>query len=396
VSPILEQAHDLGAFRTAIRSWLQETCPPPAEAGELADDAAMERVQRNWMVQLGKVGLATPHWPVDAGGAGLGLRHQIIIADEMARAVAPRQTMYVVSLNQVPATLLAWGTREQKERYLPGVAEGVMWCQGFSEPGSGSDLASLRTLARREGGDYIVNGQKVWSSYSMYAQYCILLARTDPDARKHSGLSCFIMEMKSPGVEVRPIRQSTGRADFAELFLQDVRIPVANRIGPENQGWAVGQTTLASERGVLAFEHAERLRYQMERFYGNALKTNASWLSDDQLRREFMRFVTQLQALRGLIRELLEHNDKIPQSPTVAPSVIKFVRSTLAQRFAAFATLVGGPRAQFMKPAADGAGPATAHALHDFIESYGSTIAGGTNEIQLNIISERGLGMPRG
>ena len=265
---ILDAQHDLPAFRQEIRDWLAEVVPADWKARMVrASNEEFIAFQRWWMAERSKVGLAIPHWPKEYGGAGLTLRHLIVIADEMARADAPQARLFTISLIHLPGTLFPHGTEAQKRRYLAGVAKGDVWCQGFSEPNSGSDLASLRTRAVRDGDHYVINGQKIWSSNSMYADYCILLTRTDPDAQKHRGISYFIMDMRSPGVEVRPIRQANGRAEFGELFLTNVRIPAENMIGRENNGWRVAQATLASERGVIAFEGAERQRYEVEAFY---------------------------------------------------------------------------------------------------------------------------------
>jgi len=355
MSEILDKKDDLVAFRAAIRAWLKRTCPAPEQVEEMEaaagrDYATYEKYQRGWMAELSKVGLSVPHWPEEYGGSGLSIRHLMIVADEMARAGAPQLSMYSVALNHIPATLLAWGTEAQKRKYLPGVANGVPWCQGFSEPGSGSDLASLRCKAERVGDEYVVNGQKIWSSYSKHAEYCILLTRTDPNVRKHAGITYLIMNMKAPGVEVRPIRQATGRAEFSELFLTNVRIPVEDRIGEENKGWAVALTTLASERGLYAFEDAERLRYKIEKFYQRALARDDAWLRDAEHRREFLRIVSRLQAVRGLIRELLEHNQRTPDAPTMLPSVIKIGETTAEQRFFSWQARIKGTGGQYMEP----------------------------------------------
>jgi len=407
MSAILAKKDDLVEFRAAIRSWLERVCPAPdeverMEAASGVDYKTFERYQRDWLAELAKVGLAVPHWPLEYGGSGLSLDHLKVVADEMARAGAPQLTMYSIAFNHIPATLLAWGSEEQKRKYLPGVANGVPWCQGFSEPGAGSDLASLRCRAERvkdpagrDGNEYVVNGQKIWSSKSMHAEYCILLTRTDSKVRKHAGITYFIMNMKAPGVEVRPIRQANGKAEFSELFLKDVRIPVEDRIGEENKGWAVALTTLASERGIYAFEDAERFRHKLEKFYRLALAENAGWLQDDQQRREFMRIVSRLQSVRGLIRELLEHNQRNPQAPTLLPSVIKVAETSLEQRFYEWQLRIKGVKGQYREPVASGYGEVPGEPMLHYITSYGRTIAGGTNEVQLNIISERGLGMPR-
>jgi hypothetical protein len=243
MSEILAKKNDLVAFRAAIRDWLKKVCPSADFIDEMEeaagkDYAKYEKYQRDWMAELTKVGLAVPHWPEEYGGASLSLKHLVIVSDEMARAGAPRLNMYVISLNHIPATLLAWANDKQKAKYLPGVSkEGTPWCQGFSEPGAGSDLASLRTKAELVGNEYVINGQKIWSSQSKHAQHCILLARTDTNVKKQAGITYFLMDMKAPGVEVRPIKQSTGRAEFSELFLTDVRIPIEDRLHPGVRGW---------------------------------------------------------------------------------------------------------------------------------------------------------------
>jgi alkylation response protein AidB-like acyl-CoA dehydrogenase len=390
---ILDKQHDLAGFRQAVRDWLADVVPADWK-GRMAKASNEEFIafQRWWMAERSKVGLAIPHWPEDYGGAGLGLQHLIVIADEMARADAPQARMFTISLIHLPGTLFPHGTEAQKRRYLAGVAKGDVWCQGFSEPNSGSDLASLRCRAVRDGDGYVINGQKIWSSYSMYADWCILLTRTDPDAPKHRGISYFIMDMRSPGVEVRPIRQANGRSEFGEIFLTDVRIPAENMIGRENNGWRVAQATLASERGVIAFEGAERQRYDVEAFYRHALATDATWLRDDQLRREFMGFLAEIQADRRLLRQLLRENELPDASASVLPSIVKLSGTTLRQRICSFMARIAGVDGQALAMLAE---EPFGSPMFDFIGSFTGTIAGGTNEIMRNIIAERGLGMPR-
>jgi alkylation response protein AidB-like acyl-CoA dehydrogenase len=390
---IIEKQHDLPAFRQAVRDWLPDVVPPDWR-GRMANASNDEFIafQRWWMGERNKVGLGIPHWPKEYGGAGLGLKHQIIVAEEMARADAPQARMFTISLIHMPGTLFPHGTEVQKRRWLAGVAQGDVWCQGFSEPNSGSDLASLRTRAVRDDDDYVVNGQKIWSSYSMYARYCLLLTRTDPEAPKHRGITYFIMDMQSPGVEVRPIRQANGRSEFGELFLTDVRVPAENMIGRENDGWRVAQATLASERGVIAFEGAERQRYEVERFYRNAVASDAAWLADDQLRREFMGYVAELQAGRRLLRTLLRENESHNAPPSVLPSIVKLSGTTLRQRLCSFMVRIASiDGQQYGAITEDPFGSP----MFEFLSSFSGTIAGGTNEIQRNIIAERGLGMPR-
>lgn len=388
---IIDLRHDLQAFREAVRAWVAKTAPlEQAHRWLNAKGADQVEIQRWWMRERNKVGLATPHWPVEHGGAGLDLAHQIIIADEFARADTPEASAFTVAMNHVPATLVPYGTEHQKRKYLPTVAQGTIWCQGFSESGAGSDLAALQTRAVRDGDHYIINGQKVWSSHSMYASYAILLARTDQEARKQAGITYFILDMKTPGVEVRPIRKSTGASNFAELFLTDVRIPIEDRVGEENQGWTVAQATLSAERGVLIFDRLERERTALERFYERELASDAAWLNDDQLRREFMRLFAEQHAVRRQVRALLRE----PRTPGVwsmTPSLVKLLSSSLRTRLAELQLRIAGVEGQTID-AEDTPSPAP---MYDYLNSYGSSISAGTNEIQRNLIAERGLNMPR-
>jgi alkylation response protein AidB-like acyl-CoA dehydrogenase len=390
---ILDAQHDLPAFRLAIRNWLAEVVPPDWKARMVrASNEEYVAFQRWWMAERSKVGLAIPHWPKEYGGAGLTLRHLVAIADEMARADAPQARIFTISLIHMPGTLFPHGTEEQKRRYLPGVAKGELWCQGFSEPNSGSDLASLRTRAVRDVDHYVINGQKIWSSSSMYADHCLLLTRTDPNAQKHRGITYFILDMHAPGVEVRPIRQANGRSEFGELFLTDVRIPAENMIGAENNGWRVAQATLGSERGVIAFEGAERQRYEIEAFYRKSLETGAAWLRDTQLHREFVSFLAEMQAGRRLLRRVLEEHEKSDASASVLPSIIKLSVTVLRQRICSFMVRIAGIEGQEFAMLAE---EPFGSPMFDFVSAFSGTIAGGTNEIQRNIVAERGLGMPR-
>jgi alkylation response protein AidB-like acyl-CoA dehydrogenase len=386
---ILEHKDDLTAFRAAVRAWTHETAPPEkAHLWNLAKGPELLEVQKWWMAERRKVGLATPHWPVEYGGAGLGLEHQIIMTDEFARARSPGSEMFVISLNHIPATLIPHGTEAQKKMYLPAVAEGQLWCQGFSEPGAGSDLASLKTKAVRDGDHYVVNGQKIWSTNAMYASHCLLLARTDFEAKKHQGISYFILDMNTAGVEVRPIRKSTGSSTFGEIFLTDVRIPVENLIGEENQGWMVSQSTLASERGVLSFDYVERDMIFLVDIYSRARKEREAWLEDPEMRREFITLFAELQALRIQVRALL-HAPHDTGVFSMAPSVVKMARTTLNNRVSAFRVRAAGLVSQLV-------GTGFRSPLYEYLETFGMTISGGSNEIMRNLIAERGLGMPKG
>lgn len=395
----LKFCNDLDAFRAEIRAWLNAVTPPDwrARMSDVTDDAYVD-FQRQWFNEMRKVGLATPHWPREWGGVDISLRHQIVIFEEIARINAPNPDLFVISLYHLPATLFGHGTQAQRDRYLSGVKErGEVWCQGFSEPNAGSDLASLRTRAERRGDVYVVNGQKTWSSYGKFADYCLLLARTDPNApKKHAGISYFILDMKSKGVTVRPIRQATGQAEFCEIFLDNVEIPVENLIGAENKGWLIAQSTLSAERGLIIFEHSERMAHAFARDLAEAREGRADWFKDDQFRREYMRAYGEMIGLRLLIRQMLRDIEANPEiGASSVPSFIKIHYSELLRRYTNFRLRVEGLDAQGAAPMISGGGHQTGNRMYDFLWSYAWTIAGGANEIIKNVIAERGLGLPR-
>jgi alkylation response protein AidB-like acyl-CoA dehydrogenase len=310
----------------------------------------------------------------------------------MARADAPRLALFFISLNHTPATLLHVGTEAQQQRHLPAILEGEAWCQGFSEPNAGSDLASLQTKAVRDGDEYVVNGQKVWSSYSDLADWCLLLARTDSAAPKRKGISYFLMDMRSPGVEVRPIRQATGEEEFGEIFLTDVRIPVENRLGAENDGWRLAQSTLSAERGLTLVELSERLRGAMPRLV--ELARCAGVDHRDDVAQEVAQFHTEVEVLcllrDRMVRNLLHHGGVGPEA-----SIIKLFYSELLQRLTEFGVRLGGLQAQLASELLQSTGWESGYWMRDFVGSWTWTIAGGTNEIQRTLIAERVLGLPR-
>ncbi len=396
----LSRTGDLEGFRSEVRAWLAATLPADWRqrmAG--ATEEASVDFQRWWFGEMKAVGLATPHWPRDWGGADLSLKHQSIIFEEIARIDGPNPDLFVISLYHLPATLFSHGSPAQRDRYLTGVKErGEIWCQGFSEPNAGSDLASLRTRAERRGDVYVVNGQKVWSSHGMFADYCLLLARTDPNApKKHAGISYFIVDMKSPGVTVRPIRQATGQAEFCEIFLDDVEIPAENLIGAENQGWLIAQSTLSAERGLIVFEHSERMARALERDLASVREGRESWFADDQFRRDYMRAFAEMTGLRLLIRRMLEEIEANPEmGAATTPPLVKIQFSELLRSYTELRLRIEGLAAQRLEPVIKGAGHQTGNRMFDFLWSYAWTIAGGANEIIKTVIAERALGLPRG
>lgn len=393
---ILDSRDDPQRFRVLLRAWLEKTVPSDWRSKQMAArEEEQFAFQRWWFGELSKIGMATAHWAADWGGEGLGVANQIIFYEELARARAPSNSMFISTLYQLPATLFAAGTAEQRERYIAGARAGELWCQGFSEPGAGSDLASLRTLAVRDGNGYVLNGQKVWTSYGQFAKYCLLLARTGPAQPKHRGISMFVMDMNTPGIELRPIRQITGQSEFNEMFLEDVRIPVENRIGEENAGWAIAQSTLSAERGLIIFEQSERLRYFFQELSASQSAQN-SWLKDAELRRTFVRLYADAAALTLMIREMLERNaTDAEMAQQHLPVYIKLHYAVLLQKLGNLLVRANGLEGQLMRADIATSGVPSGNWMFDYLASWNWTIAGGTNEIMRNIIAERILALPR-
>ncbi|PXX06997.1 acyl-CoA dehydrogenase family protein [Mycolicibacterium moriokaense] len=376
-------------FRQEVRAWCVEHIPPDWRAEQTGvDDEEFVRFQKAWFAELHSAGYAVPHWPREWGG-GLSVAEQVILYQELAAHDAPRLVLAFVSIHHAASTLLVAGTDEQRRRHLPAILDGEVWVQGFSEPEAGSDLASLRTSARREDDSYIVNGQKLWASGGKHADWCLLLARTDPDAPKRKGISYFLLDMTTPGVEVRPIRNAIGDSHFCEIFLNDVSIPAANLVGAENAGWQVAQSTLGAERGLTMLELAERL--------GNAgfrRLVQACPVDDPVVADRLAQFEIEITGLRGLCRKMVEENEAGTAGPADA-SIVKLYYSELLQRLTDFGAEVGGVKAhtELTKPMSSGW--ESGSWVLDFIGSWEWTIPGGSSEIQRTIIAERGLGLPR-
>jgi alkylation response protein AidB-like acyl-CoA dehydrogenase len=378
-------------LRAEVRDWVAGNLAPDWRRGlEGASEDEVVAFEMEWMRKVAGAGLAVPTLPAKYGGPGLSFEDNVVIIEEMARADTPSLDTFMVTRTHAPVTLLEWGTPEQQDRYLPGIGRGDLWCQGFSEPNAGSDLAALKTRAVRDGDAFVVNGQKVWSSFSRHARHCLLLVRTDPDAPKWKGISYFALDMNSPGVEVRPIRQATGNAEFSEIFLNDVRVPASNLLGPLNEGWTVAQSTLAAERGVLAFERVERLWHNFRRFIAAETRAAAAWLQDGQKLARAASLASALRAERRLIRCMLEDPGKAKD--LAYPTIIKISHTELAQRLAEFLVEVRGIEGQIFERGYD---QDYRVPMFDYIFTFGNTISAGTNEIMKNIIAERVLGMPR-
>ncbi|MCF6389406.1 acyl-CoA dehydrogenase family protein [Mycobacterium sp. MBM] len=381
---------DLEDFRDHVRRWCADHVPADWRTTQTGvSDAQYVRFQKDWFAELHRAGFAVPHWPAKWGG-GMSVSEQIVLYSELAAHDAPRLVLAFVGIHHAASTLLAAGTDEQRRRHLPAILDGEIWVQGFSEPEAGSDLAALRTTARRDGDEFVVNGQKVWASGGLHADWCLLLARTDPEARKRHGISYFLMDMKSPGIEVRPIKQATGESHFCEVFLSDVRIPATNLVGPENQGWQVAQETLGAERGMTMLELAERLGNAGLRWLVTACD-QAGLLDDSLVADRLAQFEIEITGLRGLCRDLVENH---PGGAADA-SVVKLFYSELLQRLTDFGAEISGLPGHTVLAKPISSGWESGAWVLDFIGSWEWTIPGGASEIQRTIIGERGLGLPR-
>lgn len=380
---------ELDDFRATVKDWCAHHVPKDWRVKQtgIGDDEFVS-FQKTWFAELHTAGYAVPHWPAEWGG-GMSVPEQIVLYQELAAHDAPRLVLAFVGIHHAASTLLAAGTDAQRRRHLPAILDGEIWVQGFSEPEAGSDLAALRTTARADGDNFIVNGQKLWASGALHADWCLLLARTDPDAPKRHGISYFLMDMTTPGIDVRPIRNAVGDSHFCEIFLNDVTVPAANLIGPVNKGWQVAQATLGAERGMTMLELSERL--------GNA---GFTWLleaapTDDPVVADRMaQFEIELTGLRGLCRDLVERTEGGKAGPADA-SIVKLYYSELLQRLTDFGAEISGLDAHTVLTKPASSGWESGAWMLDFIGSWEWTIPGGASEIQRTIIGERGLGLPR-
>ncbi|MBL7496803.1 acyl-CoA dehydrogenase family protein [Frankia sp. CNm7] len=402
MTSVAPAARDLAELRAELRAWCRANVPTGWRRAQTGiGDEEFVAFQKDWFQRLRRAGYAVPHWPAEWGG-GMSAAEQMVLYQELAAADAPRLVLAFVSIHHAASTLLTAGTDEQRRRHLPAILDGELWVQGFSEPEAGSDLASLRTTARREsrpGGDvFVVNGQKLWASGAVHADWCLLLARTDPAAPKRRGISYFLLDMCTPGLDVRPIRNAIGDAHFCEIFLNDVEIPAENLVGPENAGWQVAQATLAAERGMTMLELAERLGNVGLRALVDTCRTpgpdGRRPIDDTLVRDRLAGFDAEIAGLRALCRDLVERHDTGAVGPADA-SVVKVYYSELLQRLTGFGAEIAGLAAhtELAKPASSGW--ESGAWLLDFLGSWEWTIPGGTNEIQRTIIGERGLGLPR-
>jgi alkylation response protein AidB-like acyl-CoA dehydrogenase len=366
------------SFRDELRAWLGDNHPGPEPDGDLAGF----EFRRDWQRRLHAAGWAGVSWPQEYGGRGATLVEQAIYNEEFVRAEAP-SAANVLGLAMGGPTVIEHGTEEQKRRYLePILSAQEIWCQGFSEPDSGSDLASVKTRGVRDGTEWVVTGQKVWTTLAHHAKWCMLVARTDPDAPKHQGLTYFLMDMEQDAVQVRPLRQITGEAEFNELFMEEARVPDENIIGGEGNGWAVAITTLMHERATLAFGLQIAVKRALRQLMDEAKSEGDA--DDPQVRDRLAQLyieseVLRLTAYRGLSAIM---RDGVPGPEG---SLGKWHWAEVNQALTELAMDLRGPRA----------------VLYDdtwtfrFLRARANSIEGGTTEILKNIVAERVLGLPR-
>jgi alkylation response protein AidB-like acyl-CoA dehydrogenase len=380
------------AFRTEVRDFIKS---------EVKGDERMEEAERGMYrgaferlkglrAKLSSKGWIAPAWPKEYGGAGLSVMQQFIMNEEFAENRVPPVGGMGVSM--VGPTIITHGSEDQRKEHLSRILSGeVQWCQGFSEPGSGSDLASLQTRAVKDGDDYIINGQKIWTSGAQYAHWMFMLARTDPDAPKHKGISYFLVDMKAPGVEVRPLTNLANQDMFNEVFFTDVRVPAKNIVGEVNRGWYVGTTTLDFERSSIG--SAVGLRLQLDnlaRFGREHAATGKSRTDMQSVKSELADRYIEASVARMMSYRVVTMQAK-GMIPNHEASMAKLFSSELTQRIARTGMKLLGLYGQLWGDAA----PLKGRYESSYMTSLSSTIAGGTSEIQRNIIAQRGLGLPR-
>jgi len=393
----LKETLEEQAFRRELRAWLDDTLPTLPPEPPFEDWAAKRAYDTGWQRRLFEAGYAGISWPKEYGGRGATPSEELIFLEETEKAGAPYVGCNFVSTLHAGPTIAAEGTPEQRARYLPPILRGDnVWCQGFSEPEAGSDLASLRTRAVRDGGHYVVTGQKIWTSHAQVADYCELLARTDPDAPKHRGISWMVMPMDSPGITVRPMRTLTGECEFSEMFLDEVRIPVENVVGAENDGWRVAMVTFSFERGTAFVSELlgsmRLLTDLIEIAKKTPVRSGTAW-DDAGIRRDLTLVAAELDAQWALTKRNVARAAR-HGSPGVGGSVFKLAYHATRERMGEVAYQVLG-RARLALDDPTGLSARHLDHVHQRLYALSLGIAAGTAQIQRNIVGERLLGLPK-
>lgn len=376
-------SEDSEEFRAEFRKWLAINPPPKITDTSLE---TFERVGKQWQKTLAQSNWLGTHWPTQYGGRGLSLVEEAIVQEELVRVSAP-QVLGLFGITMVGPVLINHGNDEQKRRFLSSILSGdEVWCQGFSEPGAGSDLAAVKARAVPVEGGYSLTGQKIWTSFAHCADWCFVLCRTSDAPKKHEGLSYVLVPLTAPGVTVRPLKQISGDSEFNEVFFENVFVPRENLIGREGQGWKIAISTLMFERVVLTFSR----QLQSEVALRELISTYSSSMSSAE-RIELARCVVDACATRALAyQHLMSYADR-KTTPGPEGSLDKLLWSESFQRLCSFATDLLGPLAALGE-----SDPTAGTAVHRYLYSRGRTIAAGTSEIQRSSIAERLLGLPRG
>ena len=386
------------AFRTEVKGFIGDELPeglartglPGAMFGGGGGFEAGDRgLLKKWLGKLNTRGWTVPAWPTEYGGAGMSVMEQFIFSEEMAMARAPRG-LGGIGAGWVGPTIILYGSEEQKKQHLPKIASGeAVWCQGFSEPQAGSDLAGIQTRAVRDGDDYVLNGQKIWTSLAHIAGWCIVIARTDPDAPKHKGISYFLLDMKSPGVEVKPLINMAGSHDFNEVFFDNVRVPRESLLGEENRGWYISTATLDFERSSIATNVSHIIA--VDELTGYAAAHNGNGFQRK------LRYELADRKIEAEVGRLMSYQVISMQSKGLVPnkeaSIAKLYSSELDVRIWGTALKMLGLRGQLLKGSKHAEFDGSIPRSHMYATT--SPVGGGTSEIQRNIIAMRGLGMPR-
>ncbi len=382
------------AFRTELRQFLQEELPS-WWIDTWADDDRIIPFTLEFCKKLAAKGWLTMAWPKEYGGGDADIWHQNVVREEMWRIGEPRGPQYM-NLNYIGPAIMMFGTDEQKEQYIKPMAAGeVLWCQGFSEPDAGSDLASLRTRAEDTGSGFKINGQKIWTSYAGHAEYCFLMVRTDPDAPKHKGISVFLVDMKTPGITVRPIYSMGGPIEFHELFFDDAEVPYEALLGPLNQGWYVAMSALEGERAGVGYAGLFDLQLdELVKFAGKTKDASGhSLVERPEIRGKLVRLRALNRALRLLMYKVMS-NHAGAESALVDSAVVKTLAGDMSVQIAQFAMEVTGPKGHLLDE--DPLVTLGNGAYSWWVRALPVQIAAGSSEIQRNIIAQRGLGLPRG
>ena len=385
------------AFRDEVRAWFAANVPKDWVKRRDAEESMEARFAylKTWQRKLFDAGWAGISWPKQYGGRGASLMEQVIFIEEMARAEAPPMAN-VLGLGLIGPTIIAYGSEAQKRRYLQKILSAEeIWCQGFSEPNAGSDLAGLSTEGKADGGHFIVNGHKCWNSYGWAADWCELVVRTDPTVEKHKGLTVLLVEMKSPGIEVRGLKQMTGESEFCEIFFRDVRVPAENVVGKVNEGWKVAMGTLMHERGTFGAGLQVGYRRNFNRLVelAHRIERNGKPAAEDPLvRQKLAQAYTEIEVMRF---NQMRAFSKINETGVPGPegSIQKIFWSELNQRFQETAMEILGPYGQLAHGAPDAFDEG--QWAYGYLRSRGNTIEAGTSEIQRNIIGHFVLGLPK-